>query len=261
MEQINNEKDLTLDRRAKLLELLGSNGQVKVHELSAKFNVSEVTIRNDLDHLESKNLLIRTRGGALKTQRVGIDYHLNVKRKKNYKEKQAIGSKTAELIKEGDTIILDSGTTTMEVAKNISNIKNLTVITNALNIASQLVDYPDIKVIIPGGSLRRTSLSLIGAPAEQSLKNYFCDKLIMGVDGISFEYGITTPNIEEAHINRVMIDIAKEVIVVADSSKFLRRSFALISGINKIHTVVTDKNIPEEEYQKFINAGKKVVIV
>jgi DeoR family transcriptional regulator of aga operon len=239
--------DKTIERRAKIIEMLESDGQVKVPRLSQIFNVSDVTIRNDLDQLESKELLVRSRGGALRINRVGIDYQLDVKSKKHTNEKQLIGVKAAELINENDTIILDSGTTTLEIAKNLSQFKHLTIITNALNIAGYLVNLPNVRLIVPGGSLRRNSLSLIGAAAEEGFKHYYCDKLFIGVDGIDSVYGISTPNMEEAHLNRIMIDVAKEIIVVTDSSKFFRRSFAFIAPLSKVNTIITDNNIPEDE--------------
>ncbi len=250
----------TLQRRTKIMELLETSGMVKVSDLSKLFEVSDVTIRNDLAQLENKGFLIRTRGGGIKTQRTGIDYKLTEKAKKHSVEKQAIGKKAAELIKDGDTIIIDSGTTTLELAKNLSDIKELIVITNALNIASQLVDYELIKVIMLGGMLRHNSLSLIGPIAENNVKDFFCDKLFIGVDGIDSHYGITTPNAEEAHLNKLMIEISKEVIILVDSSKFLRRSFALIAPVSKINTVITDKNIPQEELINLQNQGVKVIL-
>ncbi len=253
--------DKTIERRAKIIEMLENDGQVKVPKLSKIFNVSDVTIRNDLDQLESKELLVRSRGGALRINRVGIDHQLSVKSKKHFSEKQLIGAKAVELINEDDTIILDSGTTTLEIAKNLSHFQNLTVITNALNIAGHLVNLPNVKLIIPGGSLRSNSLSLIGAAAEEGFKQYYCDKLFIGVDGIDSSHGISTPNLEEAYLNRIMIEVAKEIIVVTDSSKFFRRSFAFISSFEKIHTVITDSNIPEEEHQKLINLGITVFVV
>lgn len=259
--QSNGNKDMTLDRRAKIIKKLELNGQVRVLELSNEFNVSDVTIRNDLAQLEEKGLLIRSRGGAMKPQRVGIDYKLFEKSKRNLKEKQAIGKKAAELLNEGDTIIIDSGTTAMEVAGNLSKFENITVITNALNIASQLSNFDKIKVIMLGGMLRHNSLSLTGPIAENSLKNYYCDKLIIGVDGIDSQYGISTPNIEEAQLNRLMIEISKEVIVVTDSSKFLRRSFAFIAPMKDVDTVITDTNIPKEELQRLENLGLRAILV
>ncbi len=257
----NLDTDQTLNRRAQLLELLEKNGQVKVNNLSTLFGVSEVTIRNDLALLEKKGLLIRGRGGAIRNRRVAVDYTLSVKEKKNLKEKQAIGKKTVELFNKGETIILDSGTTTMQVAKNLSDFSDITVITHALNIASQLAQNPNIKVIMPGGFLRGNSLSLVGAMAEDIIRNYYCDKVVLGVDGIDSHYGISTPNMEEAHLNKTMIEVAREVIVVTDSSKFLKRSFAFIAPVSQIDIVITDPNLPDSERSRLEDAGVKVILV
>lgn len=251
---------LTIERRTKTLDLLNSNGQVSVTELSRIFNVSEVTIRNDLAHLEKKGLLIKTRGGGIKTQRVGIDQHLNEKAKICSREKQAIGRKAASLINDGDTVIIDSGTTTLEVAKNLKDIRNLTVVTNALNIASQLIN-DQIRLILLGGLLRNESLSLIGPIPESSIKNFYCDKLFVGVDGIDSRAGIFTPNPEEAELNRLMIESSKEVIVVADSTKFKRKSFAFIAPMSKVDTIITDSKIPEDELRNLRNIGVNTIIV
>jgi len=254
------EKASTLERRARILEQVDAAGQVEIQNLSGIFRVSEVTIRNDLAQLEQKNLLLRTRGGAIKQRRVGLDFALAEKQKQHLEEKQHIGRAAAELIKEYDTIILDSGSTTMEIAKNLGHLNHATVITNALNIASILAEYKNIKVIIPGGFLRENSYSLVGSLAEQNIRNYYCDKLFLGVDGFDSRYGISTPNIEESQLNRVMVEISREIIVVTDSSKFLRRSFAFIIPVTKIDMVITDKGIPQEEQNILKNMGVKVVI-
>ncbi len=240
-------KDVTSYRRAKIIDLIEQEGIVKVTSLSKKFGVSEVTIRNDLVQLEKKNILIRAHGGAMKYQRVGIDFELDIKSQKHLEEKQKIGKKAAQLIKDGDTIILDSGTTTLQIAKNLSHLNDLTVITNSLNIAGQLVNQTNVNVIMPGGMLRRKSLSLIGSVAENSIKNYYCDKVFLGVDGIDTDYGISTPHSEEAHLNNIMINISREVIVVTDSSKFSKKSFAFIAPLSKIDTIITDNNISKNE--------------
>ena len=145
--------------------------------------------------------------------------------------------------------------------KNNTNLdSNLTVITNSLNIAGQLVEFPEIKVIMLGGILRRKSLSFVGIKAIESLKNYFCDKVFMGVDGIDAQYGISTPNEEEAFLNNIMINNSREIIVVTDSSKFKNRSFAYIAPIQKVTTIVTDKNIPQDEKQLLENSGIQLLI-
>ena len=129
-----------------------------------------------------------------------------------------------------------------------------------MNIAIELTQYPQIKLIIPGGFLRDKSLSLVGPIAENSIRNYYCDKFIMGVDGIDADYGVSTPNAEEAHLNKLMIDISREVIIVTDSSKFLKRSFAFISDNSLVDIVITDNGIPEEEKNKLENLGIKVIL-
>jgi DeoR family transcriptional regulator of aga operon len=250
----------TVERRTLIMEKLDAAGQLDVGSLSKELGVSEVTIRNDLNWLEQKNMLVRARGGAMKAERVGAEISLSEKNKLHYQEKLKIGKAAAALIQSGDTIILDSGTTTIEINNNLSNIHSLTVITNALNIANKLVEQEHVNVIVPGGFLRKNSLSLVGTTAEESFKNYFCDKLFLAVDGFNTTYGLSTPNVEEAHLNRVMISIAKQVIVVTDSSKFHKRSFAFIAPITAVDIVVTDAGIPEEDRKRLENAGIKVII-
>ena len=252
----------TVSRRMLILSQLEKNGQVSVNDLSESLGVSSVTIRNDLEQLEKKNMLLRARGGAMKISKnhVGLDYPLSDKQKKHLLEKKEIGKKAIELIEVGNTIILDSGSTTFEVAKNLGEFEELTVITNAINIASLLAEHKNINVIVPGGTMRKNSLSLVGILAEKGFRNYFCDQLFLGVDGFDTSYGLSTPNIEEAHLNQIMIEMSKQVIVVADSSKFNRRGFAFIAPVTKIHTLITDKGIPAEERSKLEALGIEVLI-
>jgi DeoR family transcriptional regulator of aga operon len=252
----------TVSRRAKILEDLEAKGQVSVSELSKMFEISEVTIRNDLAHLEKQSMLIRARGGAIKIKfsRMGIEPSISDKQKEFLKEKQRIAKAAVKLIEEGDTIVMDSGTTTTEVAKNLEQFKNLTIITNALNIASILADYEGFNIFMPGGSLRKKSLSLVGVLADENFEKFYCDKLFLGVDGFDTTHGLSTPNSEEAHLNQIMIKIAKKVIVVADSRKFERRRFAFIGPITNIHVVVTDSGIKEEDKNRLEKSGVEVII-
>lgn len=252
----------TVARRIKILAKLNKNGKVYVKDLSQSLGVSEVTIRNDMIQLEKKNMLLRARGGAIKIDQHqnSPDFPISDKQKKQLQEKIAIGKKAAELIENDNTIILDSGTTTYELAKNFGKFESLTVITNALNVATLLAEHKNVNVIMPGGTLKTNSLSLVGFLAERGFKDFYCDKLFLGVDGFDTTHGISTPNLEEAHLNKIMIDISREVIVVADSSKFKKRGFALIAPINKINTVITDKNIPQSDLENLENLGVKVII-
>lgn len=252
----------TVDRRMKILKKLSLHDKVFVNELSKEFGVSEVTIRNDLEQLESKNLLIRARGGAMSaSQVVSQDLQLGEKHKLNMQEKIRIGKAAAKLVKDSDTVIIDSGTTTLEVVKNLAPaLNNVTIISNALNIANQLVSSTNIHLIIPGGVLRKNSLSLIGPLAEKNFKNLYVDKVFLGVDGFDTTQGISTPNMEEAYLNQIMIDVAREVIVVTDSSKFLRKSLAFICKLDRINMVITDSGISADDKKRLEDAGIKVIV-
>ncbi len=251
----------TVSRRNEILDDINVNGQVYVDELSTKFGVSEVTIRNDLDQLEQKGLLIRARGGAMRIEgRVGVDYHLSEKDKLHFQEKVRIGKAASKLIADSEIILIDSGTTTVEMAKNLDHIENLTVITNALNIAAALINNPNVNLTIPGGYLRKNSQSLVGPMAEKGLRNFHVDKAFLGVDGFDTHTGLYTPNIEEAHLNELMINIANHVVLLADSSKFKKKSFAFICSIDKIGTVVTDDKIADDDHKRLKDAGIEVII-
>ncbi len=242
--------------------MLSETGQVLVESLSQQFKVSEVTIRNDLDQLEKKNMLIRARGGAIKFETsVGLDQRLADKHRINHQEKAKIGKYAATLVSEGDTIIIDSGSTTAEMVKNLPEFQDLTVITNALNIANQLTTKSNINMIIPGGYLRKNMLSLVGPQSEKSLRNFNVDKAFLGVDGFDTKSGIFTPSVEEARLNEIMIEVSKEVILLADSSKFKRRSFAFICSITDIDKVITDDKIHPEDKKRLLDAGVEVIIV
>ena len=255
-----NKKKSTTERRVLLLNQLDLNGQVDVKALSKELMVSEVTIRNDLNKLEEKKILIRTRGGAIKTDRVASDFNISDKNQRYFEEKRRIGKAAAELIEDGDTIILDSGSSTMEITKNLSRFTHLTIISNAVNIAIALAEKTNINVIIPGGILRRNSLSLVGSAAEENFQNYFCDKLFLAVDGINAIHGLSTPNVEEAHLNKMMIKIAKKIIVVTDSSKFSKRSLAVIAPVSKVDILITDAGILPKDQKEMEEAGVQVII-
>ncbi len=257
------ERNTTPQRRAAILKLLENEGQISVAELSKHFKVSEVTIRNDLAQLAAQGLLIRTRGGAIWQPPLAIDFHLREKSKLHSDEKRRIGQRAANMIHDGETIILDSGTTTLEIANALvsKSFQRLTVVTNALNIAIVLANHGGIRVIMPGGVMRQNALSLVGPIAETSLHNLFCDRAFIGVDGILPEEGIYTPNHEEAYLNRLMIEHSQQAIVVTDSSKFGRKSFARIVPMNAVDIVITDRAIPRNIQSELKQQGVQVIIV
>ena len=232
-------------RRSAILQILKKNSNVSVTELSKHFGVSEVTIRKDLNLLKDRNLLVRTRGGAITNDTGTNEDEMSIRFKKlaHYREKQAIGRAAADLIEDGDIIIIDSGTTALQVACNLHQFKNLTVLTNALNVAQEVLSYKRFNVILLGGNIRSSSESVVGALAESNLKMFYCDKLFLGVDSFSVENGISTPSVEEANINQIMISRSRKVITVFDSSKVNKRSFAFITDLSNIDAVVTDDGL------------------
>ena len=240
--------DSAQGRRSAILQLLKNDSSVNVTELSRRFGVSEVTIRKDLRILKERKLLVRVHGGAIiggpTNPEPAEERHLNFKKMVNMREKEAIGRAAVKYIKEGDTILVDSGTTALEVVKNLQQFQDLTVITNSISAMMEALKYKRFNVILLGGTVRESSMSLVGPLAESNLKLFYCDKLFLGVDSFSVETGLSTPSVDEASTNQVMISRAREVIGVFDSSKVNKRALAFIADVDKIHTVVTDNNLP-----------------
>ncbi len=237
---------LSTERHNKIIELINEYGKVTVEDLSQRFNVSAVTIRNDLEILHRNGLLRRIHGGAVRKDFSPLDLPIYEKQKIHTREKERIGKRAAELVSDGETIIVDSGTTTQFFAKHLVDKKNLTVITHALNIAYELAPYPQIEVIMPGGVLRSNSYSLVGTHAEEFIKLFHVQKFFLGVDGFDIHFGLTTQNVQEAKLNHLMAQNAEEVIVLCDSSKFEQRGFVKILDPTEIHRIITDSNVPEE---------------
>ena len=250
------------ERRALILSKLQDNKEVSVIALSRQFGISEVTIRKDLTELQRRNLVIRTRGGVIRIPKTESDKDTAVENKRMYNtaEKKAIGRLAATFIHDEETIVLDSGTTTLEVAKNLDRFQRLTVITNSMDIALELLRYNRFTIILLGGHVRSTSHSMVGPLAEATLRNFYCDKLFLGIDSFNMDEGVSTPNIEEAHLNQNMIEMAKEVIAVCDSSKFNRRSFAFIAPVKKINAVVTDNAVSVDVRSKLKEQGVELYI-
>lgn len=228
-------------------KLLRQDGHVTVSDLSDRLGVSEVTIRKDLQYLEKHNLLLRTHGGALLPDRFVRDRPFEEKAKRNADAKERIGKRAAALVEKEDTLILDAGTTTLQVAFNLQDKEELMVITNAVNVALELLRYAEtIEVLILGGMVRPTSASIVGPHAEQIIREQACHKLFLGVDGFDLSHGLTTTNPMEAHINQLMIESVEQVIVVTDSTKFGRRGLSRICKVDAVDTVITDDEAPPE---------------
>jgi DeoR family transcriptional regulator, aga operon transcriptional repressor len=232
------------ERRQHILELVQKQGRVLVADLSSELKISQITIRKDLDWLQSQGLIQRSHGGALRIHSSALaDPSLQEKQKQHFAEKQKIAAAAVKMVEEGQCVILDSGTTTTAIAQGLKRFNRLTVITNAVNIAAELAGT-DFEVILIGGTLRKNSFSLVGPLAEDNLEEMHADILFLGVDGIDLEIGITTPNFLESRVNRAMVRAAHKVVVVCDSSKFNHRSLSRIMPASAIHYLITDRNLP-----------------
>ena len=254
---------LTEERKRKIVELLANDGRVKVNDLARRFGVSTVTIRGDLDILSQNGSLVRSHGGAVQRQEHVPDYPIEYKESLHHAEKVRIGQAAAQLVQPGQTILLDSGTTTVELARHIkqSKIKSLTVITHALNVAMELADEANITLVMIGGILRQVSRSFVGPQAERMLRDFHVDHCFLAVDGLDIEAGASTPDILEAQLNAIMLHSAREVTVVADASKIGRRSLSVIGPLSQIHRVVTDASVNERMVAVLQDRGIEVITV
>ncbi|MEV4781598.1 DeoR/GlpR family DNA-binding transcription regulator [Burkholderia sp. LMU1-1-1.1] len=253
---------LVEERRRHIRELVAERGRITVAELVAMFDISQVTVRSDLNALAEIGAVVRTRGGAL-AQRADEDLPIGVKQTLRRAEKMRIAEAAVQLIGEGQTIVLDSGTTTAEIAKQIRGLKlqSINVITNALNIAVLLAGAPHVTLIMLGGVLRPSSYSLGGPQAEAALQGLHADILFLGFDGLDPEIGVMTPHLLEARLNSRMLEIARSVVAVGDSSKIGRRSLSVIAKIEQVDRIITDAGAAPETVEALRARGAQVVLV
>src|SRR6202051_4784955 len=251
---------LNEERRRGILELLQLDGRVLVRDLSDRFHTSLITIRKDLEFLHHQGQLERTHGGALPLRTGALqDRSFQEKERLHRHDKLRIAAAAVEMIRDGQVIILDSGTTTTAIARACKQFKKLTVITNATNIAAELAGT-SVEVILTGGTLRKNSFSLVGPLAEESLRRLSADLLFLGVDGFDVHYGLSTPNLLEAKVNRVMVEVTKRTVTVCDSSKFGRRSLSLIVPPSALQEVITDRGIPKVDLGVLKRSGIEVTL-
>src|SRR5271167_2812153 len=249
------------ERQRAILEALRMDGRVLVVELAKRFRTSRVTIRKDLEILHSTGKIHRTHGRALPAREGALeDPTLRKKEKLHRAEKIQIAIAAAHMVGEGQVVILDSGTTTTAIARALRHHQNLTIITNAVNIAAELAGS-SLDVILTGGTLRKNSFSLVGPIAEETLRRLSADLLFLGVDGFDVQYGLSTPNLLEAKVNRVMVEVAKRTVAVCDSSKFGRRSLSSIAPFSAVHQLITDRGIPRSDLAALKKMGIQVTLV
>ena len=250
-----------IERHQAILDLINKNEVIQVADLVEAFNVSEVTIRRDLDVLERKGLLRRVHGGAVSNSGRSYEPPFMLRSIKCTEEKKRIGKVAADLIQNGDSVMLDVGTTTLEVARNLYDRQNLTVITPCLQIAALLVEHPGIRLILTGGVLRRGELSLVGHLAERSIQDFNVDRLFVGAGGIDPDIGFTEFNMEDTLVKQAMMRSAKDITVVADSSKFGKIALNTIAPLLSVNRIITDSNIPSMAISQIQQAGIELILV
>jgi DeoR family transcriptional regulator of aga operon len=247
----------TATRRAAILDRLGRDGFVEVAQLEAQLGCSPATVRRDLDQLERGGFLVRTRGGAISDS--SGELPIRSKAASMAVEKQQIAAAAAAMVEDGQAVGLTGGTTTQQVARALSARRGLTVVTNAINVAIELVDA-DIRTVVVGGELRGRSWELVGPLSEPVASQLHLDVFFAGVDGLSASGGLTTHNPLEARIDRVLIDRAQRIVVVCDHTKLGRATFAQIAPLEIVHEVVTDSGADPAQVRELERAGVRVVV-
>ncbi len=252
----------TSNRRQRISAMLQENGSVQVLPLSDMFGVSTQTIRKDLFYLEGRGIATRSYGGAISSAVVGLATETAVEAKRTIHtlEKERIGKHAASLVMPGDSIVLDSGTTTALIARYLPDSEDITVVTNDFGVLSELVNKLHIKIVMLGGGLRRKNMAFYGAQTEAAMSGLFVDKLFLGVDGFDMEKGITTHHESEALLNRTMANMARQIIAVTDSSKFGRMCLHKIIGISELDMLITDKAADDSLVKGTRALGVNVVI-
>lgn len=248
------------ERRERIMALLEAEQRVAVADLSKRFGVSQVTIRSDLDALASDGVLLRTHGGAITPSRTDLELSFDVRRRLYSQEKRRIGAAAAEMIEDGDAIALDASTTALAVANHIRNHREVTVLTNGIYVALALLEAPRVTVLMPGGFIRRDSVSLVEGGIETLVGEFNFQKGFFGVKGLTLEEGLTDVDANEVAVKREMASRAKRVIAILDHSKLGRVGFVTFASIDQVDCVITDRGAPVDAVGALEAAGVEVVI-
>lgn len=251
---------LSEPRRRRIVEWIQEEGAARVRDLAQAFQVSEATIRQDLEKLEHDGLITREHGGAFLKSVPAQVHGLTLHHQENMDKKRKIGALAASLVTNGETIILDAGTTTTEIAARLTEKRDLTVITNALNIALTLGAVPGFAVHMPGGQFKAPTLSLSGDKAVDYFKNIFAGKLFLATAGVALDAGLTYPSFADLQLKEAMIKAASRVYLVADSTKINKSSFTRLSDLEVLHSFITDDGVSDADVQAFEARGIEVLI-
>jgi DeoR/GlpR family transcriptional regulator of sugar metabolism len=254
-------KMIAQERRQHIFEDIEASGIASVRDLAHRFDVSTITIMRDLQELEQEGLIRRVHGGAISVRGASYEPPFIARESQYSPEKKRIAAKAVEMINDGDSIILDVGTTTLEIARALKGKRNLTVLVTNLRAALELASQAAIQVIVIGGKLRSSELSLVGHLTEQTLRSFQVDKAFIGVGGITIEHGLTEFNFEEAGTKRTMIERARERIVVADHTKFGKVMLTAVASLTAVDAIITGTEVDGEIVTRLRQVGVKVILV
>ena len=255
-------KDLYLEeRRQRIVQQINDCGRVSVADLAQQFDVSEVTIRADLQALADRNLIVRTHGGAVPGSRSIGEVSLAVRSQQQIAEKDRIGLAAAALVSHGDAIILDSSSTTLAIARHLKQHRELTILTNSLAIAYEMLDAPGVTVVMPGGTVRRDMASLIGNSGLEMFHHFNIQRGFFGAHGLTLREGLTDVSAGEADVKRPLVAMCHQVIAVLDGTKWGRVGLASFANLKELYSVITDANAPLELIEQVRALGTEVVVV
>jgi DeoR family fructose operon transcriptional repressor len=247
------------ERRARILELINTRKKLTVNELCQLLEVSAATVRGDLRDLDREGLLLRTHGGAIERSRASFEQTFSKRRTVNLSAKQAIAAAAEQLIESGDTILLDTGTTTIELARRLRSFQKLTVVTNDLEIARMLEDCPGLDVVIIGGTIRKGYHCAIGPAGLTMIHDLRVDKAFMATNSLSPDAGAMTPDLQQAATKKAMISIARKVLLLCDSSKIGRESFARFATLDQIGVLVSE-HLSTKQCSVFAEHGIEIIL-
>jgi len=247
-------------RRSRMLDWLREEGSARVSVLAGAFGVSEVTVRQDLEKLEADGHVVREHGGAFLKSVPDQVRAMALQHQEHRSAKQRIGRAAAALVDDGETIIIDSGSTTTEVAANLFGRRDMTVITNALNIALMLGAEPGFDVHMTGGHFKAPTLSLSGERSADYFRDLYAQKLFLATAALDVDSGLTYPALSDIAVKRAMIESAQTIYLVADSSKIGQRSFCVLGGLDLVHALVTDDGISARDRKAIEAAGVEVIV-
>jgi DeoR/GlpR family transcriptional regulator of sugar metabolism len=251
---------LAQERRQHIFKAIEASGVASVRDLAQRFDVSMITIMRDLQELEQEGLIRRVHGGAISVRGASYEPPFSARESQLSPEKQRIALKAVELVADGDSIILDVGTTTLEIARALKGKRNLTVLVTNLRAALELASQPAIQVIVVGGKLRSSELSMIGHLAEQTLRTFQVDKAFIGVGGVTVSHGLTEFNFDEAGTKRTMIERARQAIVVADHTKFGKIMLTQVAPLSDISLLITGSELDEDQKHELEEAGVALLL-